>query len=133
MCHVMRKPTICICENKGADQLRSNCEADQRLCFAAKIVQSFFHLNPKFQASSLLLRLYRCVCLRPGRKSEDWFSRITAHYCDNLACILLSANQCIGPGSNITKRSSLYLFTVQTDFYCQGKLVVFLIPVKGHL
>ena len=21
------------CENKGADQLRSNCEADQRLCF----------------------------------------------------------------------------------------------------
>ena len=29
----IRKPTICICENKGADQLRSNCEADQRLCF----------------------------------------------------------------------------------------------------
>ena len=31
--HLMRKPTICICETKGADQLRSNCEADQRLCF----------------------------------------------------------------------------------------------------
>ena len=29
----MRKPTICICENKGADQLRGNLEADQRLCF----------------------------------------------------------------------------------------------------
>ena len=29
----MRKPTICICENKGADQLRNNCEADHRLCF----------------------------------------------------------------------------------------------------
>ena len=29
----MGKQTICICENKGADQLRSNCEADQRLCF----------------------------------------------------------------------------------------------------
>ena len=29
----MRKPTICIGENKGADQLRSKCEADQRLCF----------------------------------------------------------------------------------------------------
>ena len=27
------KPTICIGENKGADQLCSNCEADQRLCF----------------------------------------------------------------------------------------------------
>ena len=30
---LMGKPTICICENKDADQLRSNCEADQRLCF----------------------------------------------------------------------------------------------------
>ena len=33
MNHHMGKPTICIGENKGADQLRSNCEADQRLCF----------------------------------------------------------------------------------------------------
>ena len=29
----MGKPTICLGENKGADQLRSNCEADQRLHF----------------------------------------------------------------------------------------------------
>ena len=29
----MEKPTICIGENKGADQLRSNRKADQRLCF----------------------------------------------------------------------------------------------------
>ena len=29
----MRKPTICIGENKAADQLCSNCTADQRLCF----------------------------------------------------------------------------------------------------
>ena len=29
----MRKPTFCICENKDADQLRGNHEADQRLCF----------------------------------------------------------------------------------------------------
>ena len=29
----MRKPDFCICGNKGADQLRSNCAADQRLCF----------------------------------------------------------------------------------------------------
>ena len=33
MSHRTRKPTICICKNKDADQLRSNCEADQRLCF----------------------------------------------------------------------------------------------------
>ena len=30
---VMRKTTFCICENKDADQLRGNHEADQRLCF----------------------------------------------------------------------------------------------------
>ena len=29
----MEKPTICIGENKGADQLRDNRKADQRLCF----------------------------------------------------------------------------------------------------
>ena len=33
MSHVMRKPTFCICENKDADQLPGNREADQRLCF----------------------------------------------------------------------------------------------------
>ena len=29
----MRKPTILICENKDAGQLRVNRKADQRLCF----------------------------------------------------------------------------------------------------
>ena len=29
----MRKPTFCKWDNKGADQLCSNCEPDQRLCF----------------------------------------------------------------------------------------------------
>ena len=29
----MGKPTICICENKDADQLHGNREADQHLCF----------------------------------------------------------------------------------------------------
>ena len=29
----MRKPDFCMCENKDADQLRGNREADQRLCF----------------------------------------------------------------------------------------------------
>ena len=29
----MRKPDFDLCENKGADQLCSNCTADQRLCF----------------------------------------------------------------------------------------------------
>ena len=30
---VMRRPAFCTCENKDADQLRGNREADQRICF----------------------------------------------------------------------------------------------------
>ena len=33
MSRVMKKPDFRLCENKGAIQLRSNWEADQRLCF----------------------------------------------------------------------------------------------------
>ena len=33
MSRLMRKPTICICENKDADQLCGYRKADQRLCF----------------------------------------------------------------------------------------------------
>ena len=33
MSHAIRKPDFRLCENKDADQLRSYCEADQRLCF----------------------------------------------------------------------------------------------------
>ena len=64
----MGKPDFCICENKDADQLRSNCAADQRLCFLIRIVHALYYLNPKFQASSHLLWLYRPVCVGPGRK-----------------------------------------------------------------
>ena len=32
MSRVVRKPAFCKCENKDADQLRGNREADQRLC-----------------------------------------------------------------------------------------------------
>ena len=33
MSHRIRKQTMCICENKDADQLCSNCIVDHRLCF----------------------------------------------------------------------------------------------------
>ena len=33
MSHILRKHDFSLCENKGSDQLRINCEADQRLCF----------------------------------------------------------------------------------------------------
>ena len=66
----MRKPAFCICENKEADQLRSNREADQRLCFPYEGVskssytnaitflwykipyQTFFHVLNRYVSSS---------------------------------------------------------------------------------
>ena len=75
----MRKPTICICENKGADQLRSNCEADERLyVFATRIVQFVFYLYPKFEASSCFLCLYKSVCVGPVRKPHCYTPGIYA-------------------------------------------------------
>ena len=63
----MRKPAFCICENKDADQLCSNCAADQRLCF--RYTDSTSSLLPKSEISSLdLLWQYSPVCVGPGRK-----------------------------------------------------------------
>ena len=58
MSRVMRKPTICICENKDADQLRGNRESDQRLCF--RYIDS-------------------TVPLLSNQKPERWFSHDAAH------------------------------------------------------
>ena len=41
----MRKPAFCISENKDADQLCGNHEADQRLCF--RYIDSTIPLLPK--------------------------------------------------------------------------------------
>ena len=78
MSRLMGKPTICIGENKDADQLRGNREADQRLCFATRIEQFLFYFNLKFQASSSFLGLYRPVCVGPVRKPHCWFSHEAA-------------------------------------------------------
>ena len=51
MSRVMRKPDFCTCENKDADQLRGNREADQRLCF--RYTDSKIPLLPKYEISSL--------------------------------------------------------------------------------
>ena len=47
----MRNPAFCICENKGAYQLRGKREADQRLCF--RYTDSTISLLPKSEISSL--------------------------------------------------------------------------------
>ena len=49
----MRKPDFCLGENKGADQLRGNREADQRLCF--RYTDSTISLLLKSEISSFYL------------------------------------------------------------------------------
>ena len=76
----MGKPTICIGENKGADQLRSNCEADQRLCFRYmdSTIPLFSRSNiSRLQPSSVLVQLGLC---QPGRKPHCCFFHEVAHY-----------------------------------------------------
>ena len=48
---IMRKQAFCICENKDADQLRGNREADQCLCF--RNTDSTIPLLPKSKVSNL--------------------------------------------------------------------------------
>ena len=57
----MRKRDYYLCENKGADQLCSNCTAYQPFVSASMIVQLLLFPNPKFQAFTLFLRLYETV------------------------------------------------------------------------
>ena len=66
----MRKPFFCICENKDADQLRGNHEADQRLCF--RYTDSTIPLLPEYEITRLLpssVAVQPGLC-RPGRKSR---------------------------------------------------------------
>ena len=77
----MRKPTFCICENKDADKLRGNREADQRLCF--RYIDSTIPLLPvnEILASSHLVWLCSPVCVGPGRKPRrPVFSQRGSYY-----------------------------------------------------
>ena len=58
--------------------------------FATRIVHFLFFLNPKFQASSLLLCLYSPVCVGPGRKPHCWFSHEVTQLFWYLHCEVIS-------------------------------------------
>ena len=65
----MRKPAFCICENKGADQLRA---ADQRLYF--RYIAEIQNFKPQTIFCGCTARFV--LDLNP----EDRFSRVAAHY-----------------------------------------------------
>ena len=64
----MRKPAFCICENKDADQLRGNREANQRLCF--RYTDSTIPLLSKSEMFKPLAIFCDCPVrfVGPGRK-----------------------------------------------------------------
>ena len=65
--------------------------------FATPIVQSLYVLNPKFQASSHLLWLYRLVCVRPGRKPRrQVLSQRSSH---NQICNVICSSVYLAPDS----------------------------------
>ena len=65
MSHIMRKPDFGQCKNKGADQLRSNCEADQHLyfCYTDSTILSEFEISSLWPPSVLVQ-----LGFGPGRK-----------------------------------------------------------------
>ena len=66
---VMRNPAFCICENKDADQLRGNREADQRLCF--RYIDSTIPITPKYESFKPLAIFCDCTA-RFGFEGWIW-------------------------------------------------------------
>ena len=65
---IMRKLTFCICENKDADQLRGDREADQRLCFL--YIDSTIPLLSKSKNFMLLAIICSCKACLSRTRSE---------------------------------------------------------------
>ena len=113
----MGKPTICIVETKGTDQLRSNFEADQRLCL--RYMDIILPLLHKSETSSLYPS---SVTVQPGlcrTWSEPKLLDISrtgsidisvAHlfldglYVDQVPLLQLAASSSIVPGQGISSR-----------------------------
>ena len=86
---VVRKPACCICENKDADQLRGNRQADQRLCF--RYADSTISLLRKYEISSLQPST---VAVQPGlcgtwsETPKTGFLTTKLMYCDLYSCFV---------------------------------------------
>ena len=79
----MRKPTICIGENKDANQLRGNCKADQRLYYRYSKSTISLLLESEISSFSASVTVQPDLC-RTCSKPYCWFSHKTAHlsaYC----------------------------------------------------
>ena len=68
MSRIMRKRDFCLAKTKAQISFAVTAKLISAFVIATRIVQFLFYLNPKFQASSSFLSLYRPVCVGPGRK-----------------------------------------------------------------
>ena len=71
---VMRKPALCICENKGTNQLCGNSAADQSLCFRyidgkiplhPRSISIFCSCTARFVSDLVRNRIDRFSCVMP--------------------------------------------------------------------
>ena len=113
MSRVMRKPAFCICENKDADQLRDNREADQRLCF--RYTESTIPLLSKSEISSLQpssVVVQPGLCRKPRRPvflpRGSNYLRITITRLCNILRILMAEKMTI----------FIYLFLFVLSCFC---------------
>ena len=125
---VLRKPDFCICENKDADQLRGNREADQRLCF--RYTDSTIPLLSKSENFKPLTIFCGCTARFVWdlvENPEDRFSQNEAHITyrpgqfqtfQELRRLDLSWNQYFTPGNDsITKTSPCNEHPLTPHFY----------------
>ena len=84
-------------------------------CKATQIAQFLYFLNPKFQASSYLLRLHNLVCVGTGQRPDTGF------LVTNLALISQAITDCTLVGQ---APWHYYLFLWNVHLYCAGAAFV---------
>ena len=93
----MRKPAFCIYENKDADQLRGNREADQHLCF--RYTDSTIPLLPKSEisclwSSSLAVQtgflITRLICKQHRHRSACLSKQSNQLFYDFIFCLVFA-------------------------------------------
>ena len=130
---VMRKPAFCICENKDADQLRFNREADQCLCF--RYIDSIIPVLPNDEISSLQPS---SVTAQPGLCrtwseisktgflttrliflcTTDYFDEETGHSLFNMSCTM--AKRVFGFRTKSDTNRAVQPLKMDTCLKCRG-------------
>ena len=97
-------------------------QMNSAVVFDTQIVQSFFFLNPKFQACSHLLRLHSPICGQKPRRPVFSFSGSYIIYMISPICIIRMKGRLAGQLLDILYRST-YTFLAADFITC--------LPEKG--